>query len=172
MFTPEAEMKSWDLVPTKRTKKKKLSEIHHLEKSLTPEELDNIRNRLLQKGSFRSAFNDISFTAAYQHWVLAAWNYYDSLSKLDIRDDFIMCTGLGGETGEVLEIVKKLERDSKKLTPDKIRKMKENLRLELGDVLYYLVMIATRHGIALDTIIKSNVQKLEKRYQKRKSKKS
>jgi len=171
MFTPEAEMKSWDLVPTKRRSKKKLNEIQHLDKELTPEELDNIRNRLLQKGSFRAAFNDISFTAAYQHWVLAAWNYYDKVSKLDFRDDFIMSTGLGGETGEVLEIVKKLERDKKKLTPAKRKKMKENLRLELGDVLYYLVMIATRHGIALDTIIKGNVQKLEKRYQKRIKKK-
>jgi NTP pyrophosphatase (non-canonical NTP hydrolase) len=73
-----------------------------------------------------------------------------------MRDDFIMCTGLGGETGEVLEVLKKNERDGKM--------NKDDLVLELGDVLYYLLMIAERHGITAQQIMRGNVGKLEGRH--------
>ena len=47
--------------------------------------------------------------------------------------------GLGGETGEVLEIIKKIDRGSKSLGDPAVR---EHLAEELADVLIYLLNIA------------------------------
>jgi NTP pyrophosphatase (non-canonical NTP hydrolase) len=133
--------------------------------------LQAIRDRLLQKtGS--EVLHDIAYTTAYQQWVYSIWNYHDwDKKRLTIHDDYIMGTGLPGEVGEVLEIVKKIERDHVRDDPEAFAEAKLNLRLELGDVLYYLVMIAARHNISFDSIIKENVLKLEKRREKRLKKK-
>lgn len=57
----------------------------------------------------------------------------------DLTDAYIMTTGLAGEVGEVMELLKKEVRDG---TP-----CKEQLTKEAGDVLYYLCMILKRHDI-------------------------
>jgi NTP pyrophosphatase (non-canonical NTP hydrolase) len=109
---------------------------------------------------------------AYQKWVRKCWDYTDDsvpLRRLNQRDDMIMNLGLAGETGEVLEIIKKYFRSrSKKIDL-------EHLQEELGDVLYYLTMIATRYKIELQEIIDGNYVKCERRKAEklaRKSKKS
>lgn len=66
-----------------------------------------------------------------------------------------MSTGLGGETGEVLEVLKKRIRD-KDLDDNK-------LVLELGDVLYYLTRISAHFGYSLEDIMYANTNKLIKR---------
>jgi len=73
----------------------------------------------------------------------------------DIEGLFIMTAGLAGETGEVMEHLKKSVRDN---TLDK-----QELKLELGDVLYYLTRISQRFGFTLKDIMQANVDKLTQR---------
>lgn len=100
----------------------------------------------------------------YQHWVRLMWNWQDFNEKplpLTLRDDYLMATGLGGETGEALEVLKKAERARLVIAnePD----VQEDLTKELGDIMYYVAMIAERHGIKLSDVVLSNISKLEQR---------
>lgn len=109
----------------------------------------------------------------YQAWVRSMWNWQDEVDPEDfrknwsLRDDYLSATGLGGETGEVLEVLKKLERDHKARDDD----FYEKLESELGDVLYYVTVIAAAHNISLASVVKTNIEKLEQRKAKRKAKK-
>ena len=94
----------------------------------------------------------------YQTWVKSKWTSKKNKRKYDLRDNYIMTAGLGGETGEVLEILKKSVRDGKF--------DKDHLTEELGDVFYYLTMICTVHKISLREVVDMNIDKLEKRYPK------
>lgn len=91
----------------------------------------------------------------YQAWVRKMWT--NKAGELDLRDHYIMTAGLGGETGEVLEILKKAVRSNKE--PD-IKHLTE----ELGDVLYYLTMLCNYHKIDLKTVIQVNIDKVNERY--------
>ena len=66
--------------------------------------------------------------------------------------------GLCGEAGEVGEVLKKQLRGD---YGGRIAKPK--LVKELGDTLYYLVMVAHEHGISVDDIMTSNYNKLKDR---------
>ena len=63
--------------------------------------------------------------------------------------------GLAGEAGEVAEKVKKHIRDGV-LNVDDLKK-------ELGDVLWYLAAIASDLGLNLDDVAEANLQKLRSR---------
>ena len=63
--------------------------------------------------------------------------------------------GLAGEAGEVAEKVKKHIRDGVLNV--------EDLKKELGDVLWYLAAIASDLGLNLDDVAESNLQKLRSR---------
>lgn len=65
--------------------------------------------------------------------------------------------GLAGETGEVVELIKKAQYHGVKLNKDDLSK-------ELGDVLWYISAIATESGLNLSDIANSNIEKLKKRY--------
>lgn len=65
--------------------------------------------------------------------------------------------GLGGEAGEVLDIHKKDMYHGVDTTPAEIK-------LELGDVLFYLARIADMHDIRLSDVAASNTAKLLERY--------
>lgn len=67
--------------------------------------------------------------------------------------------GLGGETGEVLELLKRHFRG------DAISSevFKEKLTLELGDVIAYVALIAHTFGIRLDDVLQANIHKAAKR---------
>ena len=68
--------------------------------------------------------------------------------------------GLGGESGEVLEKMKKIIRDENyKISDEK----KEELKKELGDVFWYLASISTELGLELEEIIQANLNKLSSR---------
>ena len=67
--------------------------------------------------------------------------------------------GLAGESGEVIEHIKKHCYHGKPLNTD-------DLLEELGDVLWYVAAIATTAGLSLDQIGDHNIQKLKKRYPK------
>ena len=65
--------------------------------------------------------------------------------------------GLNGEAGEAIDLVKKHLFHNHELDKDK-------LKLELGDVLWYLAEAAEALGISLEDIAISNIDKLKRRY--------
>ncbi|MBK9155131.1 MAG: nucleoside triphosphate pyrophosphohydrolase family protein [Chloracidobacterium sp.] len=69
--------------------------------------------------------------------------------------------GLAGEAGEVANIVKKIQRDNDGILTDEVR---DKLRDELGDVLWYISACADELGLTLDEIAAYNVNKLAKRH--------
>ncbi|NDJ36699.1 MAG: nucleoside triphosphate pyrophosphohydrolase family protein [Chloroflexi bacterium] len=68
--------------------------------------------------------------------------------------------GLAGEAGEVCEKVKKVIRDQNgEFSPAAVAAIKK----ELGDVLWYVAMLADELGLNLDDIASSNLKKLASR---------
>ena len=65
--------------------------------------------------------------------------------------------GLGGESGEVMEIIKHHIYSGTELD-------KMELAKELGDVLWYITAIATTTGIGMEDVAALNLEKLDHRY--------
>lgn len=65
--------------------------------------------------------------------------------------------GLGGETGEVLDDIKKREYHGRNISI-------EHTAEELGDVMWYVANIATQLGYSLEDILEYNISKLKNRY--------
>lgn len=65
--------------------------------------------------------------------------------------------GLSGEVGEVVDLVKKNIYYKKDIDLD-------HLEEEIGDVMFYLVNLATMYNLSMETILDKNIDKLEKRY--------
>ena len=75
-----------------------------------------------------------------------------------VNQELAVCgLGLAGETGEVVELLKKHIAHGKPCDP---RKLED----ELGDVLWYLNRVASLFGLELEKIARRNVAKLEARY--------
>lgn len=70
--------------------------------------------------------------------------------------------GLAGETGEVIEKIKKMIRDKDVIFPLTFEEQVD-LEKELGDVLWYVSAIAYYSGIELGDIATTNLNKLEDR---------
>lgn len=68
--------------------------------------------------------------------------------------------GIIGELGEVIEPIKKSERPGDRAQPYN----REKLKLEFGDVYWYLTRLVHEHGFDLDEILKLNIEKLNKRH--------
>ena len=68
--------------------------------------------------------------------------------------------GLCGEAGEVAEKVKKVIRDKSGYFDDSAREL---IKLELGDVLWYVAQLAEELGYKLDEIATANIDKLKSR---------
>lgn len=68
--------------------------------------------------------------------------------------------GLAGETGEVCEKFKKLIRDSNGVIT---KEFKEMIKLELGDILWYVANLGAELNLKLADIARSNVEKLASR---------
>lgn len=78
--------------------------------------------------------------------------------KLDNKDVLINgVMGLCGESGEVIDIVKKWLAQGHQLD-------KERMKSELGDVAWYLAETATALDVPLEQIFQANLDKLHKRY--------
>lgn len=65
--------------------------------------------------------------------------------------------GLGGESGEILDAVKKVIRDGNPI--DRV-----NLIEEIGDVLWYATNLLTAIDSDLEEAMHANISKLERRY--------
>ena len=68
--------------------------------------------------------------------------------------------GLAAESGEFLEIVKKMVFQGKPWNADN----REHLIIELGDVMWYVAQACIALDISFDDVIRGNIKKLEKRY--------
>ena len=78
-------------------------------------------------------------------------------SGIDIASLLMGCLGLAGESGELIDMVKKFVFHSGNL--DHV-----HLKKELGDVLWYCAEIAHSFGWDLDEIMQMNIDKLKTRY--------
>lgn len=70
--------------------------------------------------------------------------------------------GLAGEVGEIMEKLKKIMRgggDVQNIDSENI----EELKKELGDVIWYISAISSDLGFTLDDVINKNIEKLSSR---------
>lgn len=65
--------------------------------------------------------------------------------------------GLAGESGEVVELIKKQIGHGREMDTEK-------LCAELGDLISYVSDIATLYGLKLSTVAQTNIEKLAARY--------
>lgn len=71
--------------------------------------------------------------------------------------------GLAGETGEVVELVKKaLRDDGGEITEARL----EALKRELGDVLWYVAALCSELGLELGEVMEKNLVKLKERMER------
>lgn len=84
----------------------------------------------------------------------------------DIGQSFVYpVLGLMGEAGEYANKVKKIFRDDKGVLTES---RKEEIKKELGDILWYLAENSTALGFSLDDIATSNLAKLKLRKEENK----
>ncbi len=67
--------------------------------------------------------------------------------------------GLAGETGETIDLLKKIIFHGHDLETNR-----DKLAIELGDCLWYIAGIATAAGIDLTEVATRNIEKLRRRY--------
>lgn len=84
------------------------------------------------------------------------WNY---AKRLENFKDHAMnaASGLAAEAAEVLD-------EHKKLFYHTEADRRENIKLELGDVCYYLAKVLSLHGLTLEEVLEANKAKLFKRH--------
>ena len=68
--------------------------------------------------------------------------------------------GISAEGGEFMEIVKKMIFQGKPANEDNL----EHLKIELGDVLWYVALACMALNISFEEVADMNIKKLEKRY--------
>lgn len=82
----------------------------------------------------------------------------------DEEKRFIYATlGMMGEAGEVSEKIKKIWRDKGKIVGDQDR---EDIKKELGDVLWYMSQLALELGIDFDDVATGNIEKTQSRWKR------
>ena len=88
---------------------------------------------------------------------------FQEVSKRTMKwDEFshLHCAmGVSGEAGEVVDIIKKSHFYNKPID-------KNHLDEEIGDVMFYIVNLASCYGLDFETILENNFNKLSKRYPK------
>ena len=78
----------------------------------------------------------------------------------ELKDLSHWVLGVTGEAGEIAEKVKKIIRDKDGHLDDDA---KAELAKEIGDVLWYLAVLAEHLGVSFDEIAKMNIAKLRSR---------
>ena len=84
-----------------------------------------------------------------------------NLTKSDpLKELLQQVLGLGDEAGEVLAIFKKWIRDT---DADPTKLDKKNVAKELGDILWYIAVVAHDLDISLEEVAQANLEKLRSR---------
>ena len=96
---------------------------------------------------------------AYQA-ATAATAIYPAAGQQTLPALTYLALGLAGETGEVVEKIKKLLRDGD--SPAK----RDELAKEMGDVLWYLARLAAELNQPLSAVATTNLEKLRSRQQR------
>ena len=68
--------------------------------------------------------------------------------------------GISAESGEFMEIVKKMIFQGKPCNEDNL----ENLKIELGDIMWYVAQACMALEVDMEDVLNTNIKKLEKRY--------
>ena len=68
--------------------------------------------------------------------------------------------GISAESGEFMEIVKKMIFQAKPANEDNI----EHLKIELGDIMWYVAQACMALEVDMNDVLDTNIKKLEKRY--------
>ena len=68
--------------------------------------------------------------------------------------------GISAESGEFMEIVKKMIFQGKPANDDNL----EHLKIELGDIMWYVAQACMALEVDMDDVLDTNIKKLEKRY--------
>lgn len=68
--------------------------------------------------------------------------------------------GLAGEAGEIANKMKKVIRDKNGKIDEEAQ---EDMRGELGDILWYVAQLATELNLSFDEIAEKNIEKLQSR---------
>ena len=92
-------------------------------------------------------------------------SFIESLNNLDGKGANInrlatAAVGLSAESGEFLEIIKKMVFQGKPYNADN----REHLIIELGDVLWYVAQACMALEVSFDDVVERNVEKLKARY--------
>ena len=90
----------------------------------------------------------------YQELAMVTLN--KELTKKDMLINGVM--GMNGESGEVIDLVKKHLFHGHDLDKEKLVK-------ELGDVLWYIAEVCTSLDVNMSEVMDKNIEKLSKRYQ-------
>ncbi len=83
-----------------------------------------------------------------------------STTKDDFKDTMHWILGVTGEAGEIAEKAKKIIRDKKGVISEAD---KAELGSEIGDVLWYLAVLAHHLGLSFEDIAEENLAKLKSR---------
>ena len=91
--------------------------------------------------------------------------FIESISSLDgkganIHRLLTAAVGISAEGGEFMEIVKKMIFQGKPANEDNL----EHLKIELGDVLWYVAQACMALNISFEEVADMNIDKLSKRY--------
>ena len=68
--------------------------------------------------------------------------------------------GISAESGEFMEIVKKMIFQGKPCDEDNL----EHLKIELGDIMWYVAQACMALEVDMNDVLDTNIKKLEKRY--------
>ncbi len=93
----------------------------------------------------------------------ATFNSDELDEKEFARQVAYLALGVTGEAGEVAEKVKKILRDDEGSISDE---KKEELKKELGDVLWYLSQMARMLGYSFEDVAQTNIDKLWNRHKR------
>ncbi len=86
--------------------------------------------------------------------------YTDPKYKDTLMDKTIWAMGVAGEAGEVVEKWKKMVAYNKGDINDEFL---QDMKKELGDVVWYIAVLANSLGISFEEIMQLNVKKLQDR---------
>jgi pentatricopeptide repeat protein len=89
-------------------------------------------------------------------------HYMSEVLRTCVAEDFherilLGALGLAGEAGEVVDLVKKMHFQGHTIDTEQVKD-------ELGDVMWYIALLCHSLGLSLEDILQANVAKMHRRY--------